>query len=207
MLSQQFITTVARYHADDRVATKLWSEVEKHYTSGKRYYHTLTHLENLLQELWSLRDCIQNWDCIIFSIAYHDIVYNTLSKDNEEKSAAFAAERLKEISFPVQRIDQCTAQILATKSHTVSQDSDTNFFTDADLSILGADWEVYHEYTKNIRKEYSFYPDLLYKPGRKKVLEHFLSMSRIFKTEQFFSRFEENARKNLLQELQVFSKS
>ena len=56
-------------------------------------------------------------------------------------------------------------------------------------------------------KNIPFYPDLLYKPGRKKVLQHFLSMERIFKTEQFFSRFEDKARKNLLQEFETLSES
>jgi predicted metal-dependent HD superfamily phosphohydrolase len=39
---------------------------------------------------------------------------------------------------------------------------------DADLSILGKDLDTYLAYTKMIRKEYSIYPDFLYKPGRKK---------------------------------------
>jgi predicted metal-dependent HD superfamily phosphohydrolase len=207
MLAQYFAEAVMHYCHDQRVAAKLWSEIEKHYTSKKRYYHTLTHLENLVTELWSLRNCIEDWDCILFSIAYHDIIYNTLNKDNEEKSAAFAAEQLRTISFPGQRIDRCVAQILATKSHAVSEDSDANLFTDSDLSVLGSDWNVYDQYARNIRKEYSFYPDLLYKPGRKKVLQHFLSMERIFKTEQFFSRFEDKARKNLLQEFETLSES
>jgi len=207
MLAQYFAEAVMRYCHDQRVAAKLWSEIEKHYTSKKRYYHTLAHLESLVTELWLLRDCIEDWDCILFSIAYHDIIYNTLNKDNEEKSAAFAAEQLRTISFPGQRIDRCVAQILATKSHAVSEDSDANLFTDSDLSVLGSDWDVYGQYARNIRKEYSFYPDLLYKPGRKKVLQHFLSMERIFKTEQFFSRFEDKARKNLLQEFETLSES
>ena len=90
---------------------------------------------------------------------------------------------MHQVSAPQETIVLCKEQILATKSHVKSTDSDTNFFTDADLSVLGQSWEVYSIYYKNVRKEYSIYPDLLYNPGRKKVLQHFLSMARIFKTE------------------------
>jgi predicted metal-dependent HD superfamily phosphohydrolase len=42
------------------------------------------------------------------------------------------------------------------------------------------------------------YPDFLYKPGRRKVLTHFLEMERIFKSDHFYQKYEEQARKNLL---------
>jgi predicted metal-dependent HD superfamily phosphohydrolase len=92
-------------------------------------------------------------------------------------------------------------QILATKGHTVSTDNDTNLFTDADLSILGESWELYQEYFQKIRKEYAIYPDAVYNPGRTKVLNHFLSMERIFKTDIFHEKFELNAKNNLTREL------
>jgi predicted metal-dependent HD superfamily phosphohydrolase len=202
MLAKEFAEAVSHYCNDTVLAGKLWDEIEKSYTAKKRYYHNQSHLENLLKELTSIKGSVEDWDCIVFSIVYHDIVYNTLQKDNEEQSAALAEQRLAEIAFPAHRITKCAQQILATKGHTISDNQDTNLFTDADLSILGAPWEVYETYFKNIRKEYSYYPDLLYKPGRKKVLQHFLSMDKIFKTDKFFSRYEEQARKNLLAELE-----
>lgn len=52
-----------------------------------------------------------------------------------------------------------------------------------------------------VRKEYSIYPDLLYKPGRKKVLQHFLQMERIFKTQVFYDKYETQSRRNLEKEL------
>jgi predicted metal-dependent HD superfamily phosphohydrolase len=201
MLAKEFAKTVSRYCDNTALAGKLWDEIEKSYAAKGRYYHNQSHLENLLNELASFKESIEDWDCIIFTTAYHDVVYNALKKDNEEQSAALAEERLAEIAFPSDRINKCVQQILATKGHTVSDSQDTNFFTDADLSILGASWEAYETYFKNIRKEYAFYPDLLYKPGRKKVLQHFLSMDKIFKTDKFFSQYEEQARKNLLVEL------
>lgn len=98
-------------------------------------------------------------------------------------------------------VQQIYEQILATKSHKKSDDEDTNFLLDADLSILGKSPQVYLEYTKQIRKEYSIYPDFLYKPGRKKVLQHFLALENIFKTEYFKNKYESQARENIEFEL------
>lgn len=91
--------------------------------------------------------------------------------------------------------------INATKKHDVHTDADINYFTDADLAILGSAENDYKTYFLKIRKEYRWYPDLVYNPGRKRVLQHFLSMERIFKTEYFFNKFESQARKNLGMEL------
>ena len=47
------------------------------------------------------------------------------------------------------------------------------------------------------------YPDMMYKPGRKKLLEHFLAMPHIFKTAFFRERLEVQARENLMRELEL----
>jgi predicted metal-dependent HD superfamily phosphohydrolase len=55
-----------------------------------------------------------------------------------------------------------------TKSHQVDNNKDANYFTDAGLSILGAEEALYHLYKEQTRKEYRFYPGIVYKPGGKK---------------------------------------
>lgn len=144
---------------------------------------------------------INDPDTILLSVIYHDIIYDPSKNNNEEMSAQLAVERLRSISFPEDKIARCSDQILATKGHQVSSDNDTNLFTDADLSILGANWDNYSVYSKNIRKEYSIYPDELYYSGRKKVLQHFLQMERIYKTAYFFHKYEDQARININKEL------
>ncbi len=203
MIKQSFLQLVSHYTNDRNVQGELWTEIEKNYSSKKRYYHSLQHLEHLLLQLIEIKNKLRSWDTVLFSLYYHDIVYNSLKSDNEERSADLAEKRMKQMAVPAEVIAQCKAQILATKSHTQSTDSDTNYFTDADLSILGQSWEIYIEYCKSVRKEYSIYPDMIYNPGRKKVLRHFLTMERIFKTDFFYSKFEEQAKRNLRQELQI----
>ena len=110
---------------------------------------------------------------------------------------------MTEIDVDADTLNKCTNIILATKKHLWNEDNDLNLFTDADLSILGADWNDYETYLKQIRKEYTIYPDIIYNSGRKKVLQHFLSMETIYKTEYFYKKFETKARQNLQGELKL----
>ena len=179
----------------------LWQELVSHYNSENRYYHNLEHLWHLYTLLGEVSNHIQDQTAALFALFYHDVIYDVLRNDNENRSAALARERLRFIRVPEGSILCCVQHILGTKNHISSSLPDTNYFTDADLAILGQSTEVYIVYCKRIRKEYAVYPDGVYYAGRKKVLQHFLEMDRIFITEAFQSRFEEKARYNLKTEL------
>lgn len=201
ILKEIFVRLSNKYSADINLSEQLWSEIEKNYSSKERYYHNLQHIQNMYSELESHKHLISDWDTMLFSLFYHDIIYISTAKDNEEKSAKKAIQSLTLIDYPQLKIDNCKNQILATKTHLMSTDNDINLFTDADLSILGSDWNNYHIYSKQVRKEYSVYPDSLYNPGRIKVLKHFLDMDFIFKTVFFRDKYEIKAKENLLKEL------
>jgi predicted metal-dependent HD superfamily phosphohydrolase len=201
VLKETFTELLGNYTGNDRLTNELWTEIEQSYSGKKRHYHSLQHLSSLLMQLKEVAGEIQNWETILFTLYYHDIVYNALKSNNEEKSAELAEKRMKQLDVSKDKIELCKRQIVATKSHIQSTDSDTNYFTDADLSVLGQPWEIYSLYHQNVRKEYSIYPDFVYNPGRKKVLNHFLAMDRIFKTDFFYTRFETQAKQNLQKEI------
>ncbi|WP_116787476.1 HD domain-containing protein [Flavobacterium psychrotrophum] len=203
-LKENFLQLVTQY-ANAATAGNFWMEVEKHYTAKGRHYHTLVHLDNLYAQLLAFKHHIDNWDTIVFSIAYHDVIYSATARDNEEKSAELAVKRLEQINFSTVQIALCNEQIRATKHHQPAVDNDTNLFTDADLSILGAPWPEYEQYYKSVRKEYCIYPDFLYKPGRKKAMLHFLEMDFIFKTDAFRHQFEATARENINREIEILT--
>lgn len=202
MLHHAFLQITAPYSSALK-QQHLWSEIVQSYSGKSRLYHNLAHLEYFLEALLPVRSEISDWPTVLFALFYHDIVYNATSKTNEQDSADLACERLAEIGYGQHEILICRDMILATKTHELSTNSDTNFFTDADLSVLGAPYDVYSDYARNVRKEYKIYPDLLYNPGRKKVLQHFLAMPRIFKTHYFYSELERHARRNIERELNL----
>lgn len=196
-----FDTELNNIGTEEKLRHQLWTEIKSAHNEPNRYYHNLSHLDKLIAELEAVKNEISNWQTLVFSVAYHDIIYNILKHNNEEESAKFAYEKLTLLNLPDNQKDACAVQILATKSHDTNSNSDTNYFTDADLSILGAGNDIYKIYTGQIRKEYKYYPDFLYNPGRKKVLNHFLQMHRIYKTKYFEDKYEQQARLNLIEEL------
>jgi predicted metal-dependent HD superfamily phosphohydrolase len=203
MLKDIFAELANKYCGDAAVIKECWIEIETNYCKKKRHYHTLAHLENLFGQLENVKEHIKDWDTILFTLFYHDIVYSALKNDNEEQSALLAEKRMIQLGVTSANIEKCKNQIIATKQHLQNANSDTNYFTDADLSILGANWETYFKYLNDVRKEYSTYPNLIYNPGRKKVLQYFLSMDRIYKTNYFYDKFEMYAKLNMQKEINL----
>lgn len=204
-LKEVYVQLCLNYLNDRDLINLQWTKIEKAYTDSKRYYHGLRHIEHIWIELNKVKENVRNWNVIMFTMFYHDIVYKAHKQNNEEASAEFAQKVMRKLSVGEEDIDLCYQQILATKSHIKSTDSDTNYFVDTDLTILGSSGEIYQNYTLLIRKEYSIYPDILYKPGRRKVIQHFLNQEQIFKTDFFRDLYESKARQNLSNELNSLS--
>ncbi|MNE29996.1 hypothetical protein D3C80_1234930 [compost metagenome] len=203
MLKEIFAELVVKYCHDEIIAEQLWSEIEMAYTSSERYYHNLSHLQAVYDEIKEQDNLVGDINTMLFALFYHDFVYDPLKSDNELQSANFAKQRLEQIGCQQNIIDKCYSLIMATKGHNRVEDNDINMFTDADISILGKDWETYLAYSQSIRKEYQIYPDEIYYPGRAKVLTHFLSMEAIYKTDDFHTKYEKQAKANLLRELKL----
>lgn len=194
------------FSSDSDMIEDFWEEIEKSYTHKERHYHNLSHLAYMLEKAQQHASHIEDFPVLQFSIFYHDIIYNAQRQDNEEKSAEVAQSRLAGLGLSETRIQKCFDQIIATKSHKSEVDNDIHYLLDFDLGILGESYSLYEVYTQNIRKEYSIYPDFMYKKGREKVLQHFLDMERIFKTEAFYSQYENQAKENLKTELDLLKK-
>jgi predicted metal-dependent HD superfamily phosphohydrolase len=192
---------VIKYTTDLSLIEKLWRELEVSYTSAVRHYHNFDHINFMLNLAEQHYQLINQQDLLIFAIFYHDVVYKATRSDNEEKSASLAVKMLQQLGLSSEATSQVYNMILATKNHVESSSSDTNLLIDFDLAILGSDWESYQNYTQQIRKEYSFYPTILYRPGRAKVLTHFLQQPYIYKTNAFRETLELKARDNLKKEL------
>jgi predicted metal-dependent HD superfamily phosphohydrolase len=200
-LVETFKSTANRYNNNLVLVNTLWNELASVYSESGRYYHTLQHVGQMLEELTPVLHVLTDSDATLFALFYHDAVYDVLRTDNEEQSAAIARQRLLTLNAPDGKIVSCVHHIMATAAHTLSDNPDTNFFTDADLSILGTDTETYDRYSTQLRREYSIYPDTVYFPARAKVLKHFLGMKNIYKTDRFRRKYEEQARVNIAIEL------
>jgi predicted metal-dependent HD superfamily phosphohydrolase len=202
---QNYWQDLVSEYTDDAMVNSLWKDIRSHYTSKDRNYHNLSHLYNMFLLLEDIKTKIEDLDSLKFAIWYHDIIYKSINKDNEEQSANFVEKVLKSFNFDDSRVKKIRKLILSTKKHELLsvENNDNAYLLDLDLSILGTDWETYQLYIQSIRKEYKIYPNILYKPGRKKVLKHFLERESLYFTEQFKIKFEKQARENLKKEIEL----
>jgi len=200
-IEPRFLDLVRRLGGTAAERIRFWDEIRSAHSSKGRHYHTMDHLAYMLVRLEPVWPGLQDPDAVLVAICYHDAVYSVTRKDNEERSAALMRQRMHQLNASEDLIRRSEGHILATKAHAPTTDPDTAFLTDADLAVLGSTPNEYEQYTHAIRKEYRRYPDLLYRPGRRKVLQHFLAMPSIYRTAAFQAEFEVAARRDLAREL------
>lgn len=204
-LKNKWNQLASNYCKDELLIQSYWEEIERQYDSKNRHYHNLTHVSKMLEQAETHKDKIQNYDIVLFSIWYHDIIYKSTKSNNEEKSAELAFKRLSLFSLDEEDLKCIETLILSTKKHQplISENNDNLFLLDFDLSILVTDWETYRQYISNIRKEYAIYPDFVYNKDRKKVLKHFSERKTLYFTDYYQKHFESQARENLKREIEL----
>lgn len=80
---------------------------------------------------------------------------------------------------------------------------DKRLFLDIDLSILGAEPDVYACYARQIRQEYAHVEHTRYCNGRASVLATFLRADTLYFTPNMRELLEDNARRNIAAEMAV----
>ena len=201
-LQHQWDDLLSPYPSDKSVKDNSFQKLIEKYSEQGRFYHNLSHIKSLLNLLESFHGKIQNPHAIIFSIWFHDVVYNPERNDNEEESASLASETLEELHVNRETIQCVKDLILATKTHRADNLSgDEQLFLDMDLAILGMGEETYKKYSQAIRQEYSWVPEPTYRISRKKILASFIDRESIYFTDEMKKRFENQARKNISDEI------
>lgn len=189
------------------IAGQIRDELERAYGAPDRHYHDLSHIEALLGLMQTHAAALSDQTGVETAIWFHDAVYDTHRQDNEEKSAALAAERLAGL-LSAERIGRIGAMIRATTGHTVPDELeggarlDCALFLDMDLAILGSAPDAFAAYEAAVRREYAWVPDALWIEGRRKVLERFLARPTIYASPQFQTSHEVAARRNLARSLE-----
>jgi predicted metal-dependent HD superfamily phosphohydrolase len=202
-LHEQWVSLAGQYGAPRAAQERWFASIAQRYSEDTRFYHNLHHISEMLRLVDSYRG-IRDKDAVSFAAWFHDAIYKTRKSNNEEKSAILATKALSELGAAAETVTEVEQLVLATKRHeSECLRPDAMIFLDADLSILGAAEEVYLQYSAAIRKEYAWVEACLYRRERKKVLEGFLTCTRIYCTDEMFERFETQARQNIRGEIKL----
>lgn len=176
--------------------------IRQAYEEDGRYYHTLSHIEAVLQAVSDLKPIAHHYEVIQLSAWFHDIVYDSKASDNEVQSARLARRLMEQMGLPQRTIAQVGRMILATADHrNPDNDPDIDIMLDADLAVLGSDEVSYALYALNVNLEYSWVENDLYRQARIGVLRGFLERPSIYRTQPMIKRYEAQARENLEREI------
>ncbi|MBT2556277.1 hypothetical protein J7E24_00610 [Hymenobacter sp. ISL-91] len=184
-------------------SAQMYAQLVAAYSGSGRHYHTLRHVQTLLNTVEEYAGQVEDRPVVELAVWFHDAVYNYLSAENEARSAELARQFLAHSRLSAERQARVAYLIECTARHTAAHAPapDLDFFLDADLRVLGAEPADYAEYARQIRQEYRLVPAVLYRRGRRKVLEQLLAAPVLYRTTAFEQRFGVAARRNLQAEL------
>lgn len=185
-------------------AGRAFDELSTRYREAHRAYHNLAHLEHCFAELDGVHARVADLAAIALAIFFHDSVYSTgLGAANEEKSAELAERICGELGIEAGVRARVCELILATKRHAGLRDDDADgaLFLDIDMAILGQERFVFEEYEANVRREFAWVPDWLFRRRRAQFLRALLAREAIFASAVFHDRYEARARENLARSL------
>jgi predicted metal-dependent HD superfamily phosphohydrolase len=180
-----------------RNADQEYARLLSAWTSFGRRYHTIDHLAACLLEFDRARHLAQRPAEVEFALWFHDAIYRTYRKDNELRSAEWAARVLAEHGSTAEVITNVREFVMATAHVAATLTGDAALVVDIDLSILGASSTVYDEFERNVRREYWWVPRRGFARARSAILRSFLERPTIYHWPAFQERYEAAARANL----------
>ena len=181
----------------ERVDRSVFEQLLERYAEPWRAYHTVQHVRDCLRLLDGARRLSQRPTEVELALWFHDAVYDTHRADNEELSARWAHQHSLDQNLPENVAVRVHDLILATRHDTPLLNSEAALLTDIDLVILGQSVAEFDLYEAQIRREYSWVPEMAFCEGRAKILEGFLQRDSIYRTAHFRDRHERQARLNL----------
>jgi predicted metal-dependent HD superfamily phosphohydrolase len=209
------MTTVAGLYArweqlfpnpDTALLVPAFDTIVANYSQPFRYYHTLDHVDKVLEHLDRFTPEGSHQEILALYLAawLHDVIYDVPTTPgkgpNEARSAAFSSELLALLEVPSGVIVHAARLILSTYDH-VSYSPTEATLADADLAILGSPPDEYVSYVLAVRKEYSAYSSAEWALGRTRMLQSLLSRPHLYNDQRARRLLEERARDNMFAEI------
>ncbi len=171
--------------------------LESRYEEAARKYHGPRHINECIAQLDRAHHPEAANPLVEYALWFHDAVYSTFSRKNEERSADAALQVLTRSGRPGADCLLVRRLILATRHGQQPEVSALQLLVDIDLSILGADADRYAEFELQVRAEYWWVPTALYRKQRSAILNSLVNRPSIYATHEFRERYERTARNNV----------
>ena len=177
------------------------------YAATSRHYHGLDHIAALLALSRAYAAHLNDRAAVDLAILYHDVVYEPTRADNEARSAARARRELAAAG--------CRGDRASTRSRAISRRRSTRSprrpaVSPTAISIICSISTCRFSPRRRLlttpmpppfAASIAIYPDLLYRPGRAKVLKAFLAAPQLYRVPALAGLWELRARENIAREL------
>ena len=181
-------------------ADSIQKQLLQRYSEPHRAYHTQRHLDECLSLFDHARSLCNQADEVAVALWFHDAIYAPRRNDNERQSAEWLLLIASDAGVAGERLPRLRALVMATCHDAEPSDRDARVLVDIDPAILGSPAERFDAYERQIRREYRWVPNLIFRRKRAAVLCSFLDRPRIYSTTEF-DRFESAARANIRRSL------
>lgn len=163
------------------------------WSAESRRYHGIEHLVDCLREL----DAADAGAFVELALWYHDVVYEPMRHDSEERSAQALLADAADLGIPLE-VALTVADLIRATAHADGSEapssSERDLVVDIDLSILGRDALRFMEFEYGVEEEYAHVSTLTFRRARGRFLAGLLARPRLFRTEGFRKRYEQRAR-------------
>jgi pantetheine-phosphate adenylyltransferase len=149
---------------------------KSYYNEKHRFYHTFSHVENIIYCINNLNYTEEQRNILYYSALFHDIVYNPKNSNNEEKSIEFFINYIQENNIKIKESSKKQIiQIILDTKNGIGENKLSKDFQSFDRAILYSSFKDLLQYEKLIMKEYQYLDYSIYKKNRIKFLSSFVS--------------------------------
>lgn len=203
ILEQRFINLWQRNLLPDArcEGDQAWAKLRLRYGEEHRHYHDLGHLAHCLEQLDLARESVDRPDEVEMAIWYHDIINEPDSRENEKLSADYFASKARDCMAP-DFVGHVVELVLVTTHKQTPANNDQRFICDIDLASFGCPWECFVRDSDAVKAEFVGSDEDYYR-GKSAFLRSMLDRPRIFQTDFFFARYEQQSRQNIERLLQL----
>lgn len=147
--------------------------IQRMWNAPGRFYHSETHLDDLLRQIDTHRARISatDRDKLMLAAIFHDIIYDPAATDNEERSAQFLLAHCG-----AHDIGEVVQIIRDTATHTPSTPL-SRIFNDMDMDIMNRPWPELLAWEDGIYLEYAPSVGSTYKQKRLDFLRAYTTQS------------------------------
>ena len=180
----------------------LYEQLIARYAEPHRHYHTGQHLDECFAYFAEIGGLAAHPAEVELALWFHDAIYEPRRGDNEARSADWARQAALQAGINGEAAQRVYALVMATRHDAVPGGRDEEVLVDIDLSILGAPPARFDEYERQVRAEYGWVPEFLYRRKRREILEAFVARAAIYATAPMQARLEAAARANLARSIE-----